>query len=187
MAGFADNYVPVNERVEQFLAEFPDGRIQTEIAHLSDTLVVMKAVAYRTADDARPSIAHSQLGIPGKTNFTRDSEVENAETSAVGRALAFMGFETKRGIASREEVQSRQAPRMPREIEDLAAAIEGRGTSEEEWKKLLTLMPKVHVTGPMIAPAIGGVFARPYFEEWLAGNQTRTAQGLIDSVAGVGA
>lgn len=105
---FMDDYVSVNERIEQFLAKYPDGRIQTDIAHLSDTLVVMKATVYRTEADRMPSIAHSQLGIPGKTSFTKDSEVENAETSAVGRALAFMGFETKKGLASREEVQSRR-------------------------------------------------------------------------------
>ncbi len=105
---FADDYVGVNERVDAFNAKYPEGRIQTEIARLTDSLVVMKAIVYRDASDPLPTIAHSQLGIPGKTNFTRDSEVENAETSAVGRALAFLGFETKRGIGSRDEVDSRR-------------------------------------------------------------------------------
>lgn len=111
---FADDYVGVHERIDKFLEKYPDGRIQTAIAHLSESLVVMQATVYRDADDKLPCIAHSQLGIPGKTNFTRDSEVENAETSAVGRALAFMGFETKKGIASREEVNSRRSEPEPK-------------------------------------------------------------------------
>lgn len=112
--GFADDYISVNARLEQFLTRYPDGRIQTEIAKHTDAIVIMRATVYRDVDDVRPTIAHSQLGIPGKTNFTRDSEVENAETSAVGRALAFMGFETKKSIASREEVLSRQVePQAP--------------------------------------------------------------------------
>lgn len=101
---------------------------------------------------------------------------------------------TKRAPAAMLEATAdaiEQSGQLPKEIRELATAIDEserrRGTPEEEWKKLLTLMPKVRVTGPMIAPAIGGVFARPYFEEWLAGNESRTAQGLIDSVAGVGA
>lgn len=104
---FADDYVSVNERLDQFFKRFPEGRIQTEIAEHTVDLVIMRATIYRDAEDVRPTIAHSQLCIPGSTNFTRGSEVENAETSAVGRALAFMGFLSKKGIASREEVQSR--------------------------------------------------------------------------------
>lgn len=121
MANFADNYVSVAERIDEFLRKHPDGRIQTEIAKHTDTVVIMRATVYRSPEDTCPSVAHSQLGIPGKTNFTRDSEVENAETSAVGRALAFMGFETKRGIASQEEVQSRHADHETGEVATKAA------------------------------------------------------------------
>ena len=102
-----DDYVPVNERIEAFYNEHPSGSIQTEIHTLTDKLVVVKASAFRSPDDKLPCVAHSQLSIPGKTSFTRDSEVENAETSAVGRALAMMGFEVKRGISSREEIQNK--------------------------------------------------------------------------------
>ena len=112
MAGFnMEDYVSVNERIEAFYKAHPHGSIQAEIHTLTDKLVVMKAVAYREPGDTLPCIAHSQLGIPGKTSFTKDSEVENAETSAVGRALAMMGFEVKRGMASKEEVQNKRAPR----------------------------------------------------------------------------
>lgn len=114
----ADDYVSVAQRVGEFLVKYPDGSIQTEIHTHTDTLVVVKATAYRTADDQRPTTGFSQLGIPGKTNFTRDSEIENCETSAVGRALAFMGFSTHAGLASREDIENkREAPpsRPPRQ------------------------------------------------------------------------
>lgn len=104
---FADDYVPVNERIEAFYEHHPDGSIQCEIHTLTDTLVVMRASVYRSPDDLRPSVAHSMLAIPGKTNFTRGSEVENAETSAVGRAIAMFGYEVKRGIATREDVRNK--------------------------------------------------------------------------------
>lgn len=113
MAGFADDYVPVNERIEAFYREHPDGSIQCEVHTLTDALVVMRATVYRDREDPRPSVAHSMLGIPGRTNFTRGSEVENAETSAVGRAIAMLGFEVKRGMASREEVWNKRDETPP--------------------------------------------------------------------------
>jgi len=109
MAGYQmDDYVPVNERIAAFIKKHPEGSLQSEIAHHSDHLIVMKAYAYRSPDDPRPGIGYSSLEIPGKTNFTRGSEIENAETSAWGRAIAALGFEVKKGIASREEVQNKQ-------------------------------------------------------------------------------
>jgi hypothetical protein len=108
MAGFADDYVPVAQRIEAFYAAHPDGSIQCDIYTLTDTLVVMRATVYRDREDPLPSIAHSMLAIPGKTAFTRGSEVENAETSAVGRAIAMLGFEVKRGMASHEEVWNKR-------------------------------------------------------------------------------
>jgi len=49
---------------------------------------------------------------PGRTPYTRDSELQNAETSAWGRAIvAVLAADTKRGIASQEEVRNRSAER----------------------------------------------------------------------------
>lgn len=112
MAGFnMDDYVPVNERIEAFKAKHPDGSLQSEIVELTDSRVTVKGYAYRTPDDLRPGTGLSSLEIPGKTSFTKGSEIENAETSAWGRAIAALGFEVKRGIASSEEVRNKQPER----------------------------------------------------------------------------
>lgn len=102
------DYVPVNERIEAFYSAFPNGSLQSEIVELTDQRVTVKAYAYRTPDDPRPGIGHSSLNIPGSTPYTKGSEAENAETSAWGRAIAALGFEVKRGIASAEEVRNKQ-------------------------------------------------------------------------------
>lgn len=106
-----DDYVPVNERIEAFYAAHPSGSLQSEIVELTPDRVTVKASAYRTPDDALPGIGHSSLEIPGSTPFTRGSEIENAETSAWGRAIAALGFEVKRGLASAEEVRNKQPER----------------------------------------------------------------------------
>ena len=102
-----DDYVGVNERIIAFREKYPEGVLQSEIIELSEKRVVIRALAYRTPDDIRPGIGHSALGIPGTTPYTRGSELENAETSAWGRAIAALGFEVKKSVASRNEIESK--------------------------------------------------------------------------------
>lgn len=102
-----DDYVTVAERIAAFHTRHPEGSLQAEVVTMTDKLVVVKAYAYRTADDIRPGIGWSSLEIPGKTPYTRGSELENAESSAWGRAIAALGFEVKRGIATANEIANK--------------------------------------------------------------------------------
>jgi hypothetical protein len=102
------DYVPVNERIAAFYEQHPEGSLQSEIVELTPDRVTVKAYAYRSDADPRPGIGHSSLTIPGGTSFTKGSEIENAETSAWGRAIAALGFEVKRGVATAEEVRNKQ-------------------------------------------------------------------------------
>ncbi len=113
MSWNADDYVDVAERIREFNAKYPEGTLQSliqpEILQVGDkTFVLYGAAAYRTPDDQRPGIGWAWEPVPGPTNFTRDSEVQNAETSAWGRAIVALGFETKK-IASANEVRNRQS------------------------------------------------------------------------------
>ena len=110
------DYVPVNERIAAFLAKHPEGSLQSELIELNETRVVMRAYAYRTPTDERPGIGYSSLEIPGRTPYTRGSEIENCETSAWGRAIAALGFEVKRGIASAEEVRNKRDASQERPV-----------------------------------------------------------------------
>lgn len=106
-----DNYVEVHERITAFYEKYPEGALTCKEWSLVDTtagtFLVYIAQAFRTADDQCPAEGAAWEPVPGKTNFTRDSELMNAETSAWGRAIAALGFEVKRGIASANEVRAR--------------------------------------------------------------------------------
>lgn len=111
-----EDYVEVSERVNQFHATYPTGTLESEYEYLFDQetgrphLVIVKALAHRTPDDPRPAVGLAAEPIPGKTTFTRDSELQNAETAAWGRAIIAVGAaQAKRSIASREEVRNRSA------------------------------------------------------------------------------
>lgn len=129
-------YVDVAERVREFYAKYPEGSLQSEVIEMTDSRVTVKAWAYRSPDDTRPAIGHSWLAIPGSTSFTRGSEIENAETSAWGRALAGLGFATKQ-IASRDEVQNKQQPRKGRECSKHTGAALTFSPRSKKWGHVL--------------------------------------------------
>jgi len=106
------DYVDVAERIRGFKELYPDGSLQNvgdpKLMVVGErTFIVYCAAAYRTPDDQRPGIGWAWEPVPGPTPFTRDSELMNAETSAWGRAIVALGFDTKK-IASPEEVRNRQ-------------------------------------------------------------------------------
>jgi hypothetical protein len=114
------NYVDVAARLVEFKGKHPEGSLQpADVTQPFRTLtigerdfVVVVAAAYRTPDDLRPGIGMAYEPFPGKTPYTRDSELQNAETSAWGRAIvAALAADTKRGVASADEVRNRQADR----------------------------------------------------------------------------
>jgi hypothetical protein len=106
------DYIDVATRIVEFRGKFPQGSLQQvryEILTVGErTFITYTAAAYRTPDDARPGIGTAWEPVPGPTSFTRDSEMQNAETAAWGRAIvAVLAADTKRGIASAEEVRNR--------------------------------------------------------------------------------
>jgi len=115
-----DDYVEVPERIRQFFEKYPDGSLQPAEdfprfqAHGDRTMIVYKALAFRTPDDPRPGVGMAAEPFPGTTPYTKDSELMNAETSAWGRALVALGFVSKK-VASRQEVQARQGNGAPPE------------------------------------------------------------------------
>jgi len=113
MAFEMTGYIEVADRLRDWYEKHPGGRIVTEVLENNDKRVTVRAEAYRKADDALPAgVGHSALTIPGTTPYTRGSELENAETSAVGRALVMAGLPSKK-IASADEVQAKRATPSP--------------------------------------------------------------------------
>lgn len=112
MSGFnIDEYVDVAQRIHDFYDRFPDGRLTTVDWEVKPDLggkafVWVHAKAYRTPDDPLPGDGIAWEPVPGPTQFTKDSELMNAQTAAWGRAIVALGFETKK-IASKQEVQAR--------------------------------------------------------------------------------
>ncbi|HYH86117.1 MAG TPA: hypothetical protein VEX60_11735 [Pyrinomonadaceae bacterium] len=102
-----DEYITVHERIEKFYAKFPNGRILTSVVeHNAETgFVLIRAEIYRDPEDALPAATGHAYELRSAGHVQQGSYVEVCETSSVGRALALLGFEVRRGVASRDEME----------------------------------------------------------------------------------
>ena len=101
------DYVTVAERLVAFRKKYPDGRMTSEVIETGhEDYIAVKAMCFRTPEDVTPGVGLAWEPVPGPTPFTKNSELQNAETSAWGRALvAALVAETSKGIASKDEIR----------------------------------------------------------------------------------
>ena len=146
-------YVPVNERVKAFRMLFPDGKIVTELVKYEDGIIIMKAEVFGTRTIAEGEdftegfcdllATGYAKEVEGSSNINRTSALENAETSAVGRALGLLGIGIDTSVASFEEVTNAQmfneANKLatPTEKAGLIASARAKGIEVEELLKMV--------------------------------------------------
>src|SRR5919204_2567517 len=105
-------YAPVAERIALFYLRYPTGRIITKLVSRSEREVVFQALVYRAAHDARPAATGWAAEREGDGEVNAVACVENTETSAIGRALANLGFTAARQRPSREEMEKAARARL---------------------------------------------------------------------------
>ena len=95
-------YVEVNTRVKAFRGICPSGAITTEIVDMTDGVVTMKA----TIADEEGRVLSTGLAQEKESSsyINKTSFIENCETSAVGRALGFLGIGIDASMCSADEL-----------------------------------------------------------------------------------
>lgn len=96
------SYVMVKDRVIAFREGFRLGGVLTEMLKLEGDLCVFKATI--TDEDGRILATGHAYEREGSSMINGTSFIENCETSAVGRALGFLGIGIDDSIASAEEL-----------------------------------------------------------------------------------
>ena len=99
-----EQYATVAERIELFYSRYPHGRINTELVSRADGAITFKAVVFRDANDTTPAATGWASEREGDSDINTVACLENTETSAVGRALANLGFVANGKRPSREEM-----------------------------------------------------------------------------------
>ena len=111
-----DNYETVESRLARFWEQYPNGQVFTQIHHYDDNKVVFRAEIYKDINDPRPVATGYAEELRDASPVNRTSHVENAETSAIGRALANFVFQSKTAPRpSREEMSKVARAEQPQQ------------------------------------------------------------------------
>lgn len=112
MAFDLSNYVDVAARLRMAIEQYPNMSVlehPVQVREVDEKTYIEVTIEVICNDDADRRATASAWEIhPGHTPYTKESEMMNSSTSALGRALGFLGFGITKSIASQDEVKARQ-------------------------------------------------------------------------------
>lgn len=176
------DYVDVPTRLAEALKKWPDLRIQETkpiiVTVDSQQYVEISCTVWRTADDMLPTVAYCWEPIPGRTPYTKGSEMMNASTSCLGRALGFLGMGIGKSIASRNEVQARQ-PAVVANVTPIRDDLEQPFTDTQTVAQVAYASPKQRgmIRALLGTKKIGTADMMPYIDK-VIGKQVSSIEAL---------
>jgi hypothetical protein len=132
-----EDYETVEVRLEKFIKDFPDFRVETELVSFLNDRYIVKAWIYRTFADSTPfssGLAEETISSRG-VNAT--SALENCETSAIGRALANAGYASKGKRPSKEEMVKVTRAKLSEPKQNYIAVVK----EDDPWTIKTVAMP----------------------------------------------
>ena len=160
-------YKTVAYRVNEFRTQYPDYTVSTELVEANDTLVVMKASI--SNEQGRLLATGFAEEVRAASKINRTSALENAETSAIGRALAALGLAGTE-YASADEVANAIKQQNDGEFLEFMATVRENfdwvmyakeAIANEDWQSLAGIWTDIdHETMATLfrAPTKGGIF-----------------------------
>jgi len=146
--GETRKYETVASRLVRFRATYPAYSVNSHIIHIDDDMVRMR-VEIGWINEAGAfcllAAAHAEEWRD-TSDVNRTAALENCETSALGRALAFLGFGSENSIASADEVEG--AKRRGRALDEKEpgtlillqnAAKKGTAELQRVWEQELDI------------------------------------------------
>jgi hypothetical protein len=111
------DYAPVAYRIALFYERYPDGRIITHLTLHNEREIMFRASVYRDARTRWPAATGWASERVGDGDINTVACLENTETSAIGRALANLGFTASKYRPSAEEMLKAARARASRVAE----------------------------------------------------------------------
>ncbi len=159
-------YVEVNQRVIAFrqLSEYTNFSLETEILSLDSESCVIRAII----KNAQGQVVATGMAQEDKSSsrINQTSYVENCETSAVGRALGFLGIGIETSIATADEVdmaiKKQDSPKQPstgvKKVKVTADIVQSMKTAVRDGKEAQVrsaLESKYEATDAQLADIFG--------------------------------
>jgi len=160
-------YKTVAYRVNEFRAQYPEYTVSTELVEANDTLVVMKSSI--SNEQGRLLATGFAEEVRAASKINRTSALENAETSAIGRALAALGLAGTE-YASADEVANAISQQNDGEFLEFMQTVRDNfdwvmyaktAITNEDWDDLAAIWGDIdHETMATLfrAPTKGGIF-----------------------------
>lgn len=130
------DYESVDERIQRFYRTHSEGRIETELlayeGELGSTRWIVRAAVYKADGELPAGVGHA-FEVDGTGMANKTSALENAETSAVGRALAQAGYSGSRRT-TREEMAKVLIPELRERIAKAKSKDDTRAVWNEAQK-----------------------------------------------------
>ena len=131
MANFLDDYEPVEDRLRAFWKDHPAGRVMTTLVKNDGGDYIVFAELFRIDGEypAASGLAHDSVDqLPPNM---KQSALEVCETSAIGRALANLGYAAKGKRPSREEMSKASGPVAAGDLGHIPGPDPGPDTSAD--------------------------------------------------------
>jgi len=174
------DYVDVPTRLAEALKRWPDLRVQETkpiiVTVDNQQYVEISCTVWRDSTDLMPTVAYCWEPIPGRTPYTKGSEMMNASTSCLGRALGFLGMGIGKSIASRNEVQARQ-PSPIAEVTPIRADLEQPFGDTTDTKQYASPKQRGMIRARAFEKKIGTTELMPYISKVL-GNEYTSIEAL---------
>jgi hypothetical protein len=174
------DYVDVPTRLAEALKRWPNLRIQETrpviVTVDNQAYVEISCTVWRDDTDPLPTTAYCWEPIPGRTPYTKGSEMMNASTSLPWRALGFLGMGIGKSIASRNEVQARQ-PAVVAEVKPIRDDLEQPFGDTTDTKKYATPKQRGMIRARAFEKKIGTTRLLPHINK-LLGTQYTSIEAL---------
>jgi hypothetical protein len=174
------DYVDVPTRLAEALKRWPNLRIQETrpviVTVDNQAYVEISCTVWRDDTDPLPTTAYCWEPIPGRTPYTKGSEMMNASTSCLGRALGFLGMGIGKSIASRNEVQARQ-PAVVAEVKPIRDDLEQPFGDTTDTKQYASPKQRGMIRARAFEKKIGTSDLMPYINK-LLGTQYTSIEAL---------
>lgn len=137
------DYAEVPQRVQAFRKLYPEGTIKTKLISNDGGVCVFKAYVY---DGAKLLATGHAYEKEGNGFINKTSYIENCETSAVGRALGFVGIGSEKSLASYEEVANAKIQQNQTKAEDAVKNYNDKSITPKMIKDLQAELDRTGTT-----------------------------------------